>query len=369
MLSPIPSNEASRIAALRAYDILDTAEDEIFNSITRAAADVCCVPMATLTFVDEQRQWFKSRLGVEAKEDSRDDSFCAHTVKGQELLVVEDATQDPRFRDNPHVTGVPHVRFYAGVPLVPAEGLAIGALCVFDTVPRHLSPEQSQTLKLLAESVMRLLNLRRNGGVAVYAKAVDVTSDGIALAAMSSSGLSIVYVNESFVKFTGHQYHEAIGQPCTFPTDGECPPVFDALQQASMRGQMTTVECHFHKKTGQKIWDRISFVPYIDEHCSVIYLVAVHRDISLQKEAEMQVQQLHAMRTTLATVDHVIKNFMNAAQLYSLRAASGKPIDAFTQQTFDIALKNTRAQLAAIHGMETFKDRPTPFGVSLLDHE
>jgi PAS domain S-box-containing protein len=369
LLPPIPSNEASRIAALRAYDILDTAEEEIFDSITRAAAAVCSTPMASLSFVDKDRQWFKSRVGISAKESSRDASFCAHAINGHELFVVEDASKDARFRDNPLVLGDPNLRFYAGMPLVTAGGLALGALCVLDTVPRRLTAEQARTLNALADSATRLLNLRRNLGVAVYAKAVDMTSDGVTISAASSTGTSIVYANESFLRFTGYQYHEAINQPCAFPAVNSCPEVARALEQASAKGQMTTAECRFRTKAGDLCWDRVSFVPYVDEKGKLVYMVAVHRDITLQKEAELQVQQLHAMRTTMATVDHVVKNFMNAAQLYSMQVASGKQIEPKTQQAFDAALENTRAQLAAIHGMPAFKDRRTPFGFSLLDHE
>lgn len=371
LLPPIPSNEASRIAALRAYDILDTAEEEIFNSITRAAAEACSAPIASLSFVDEHRQWFKGRVGHEETEGSRDTSFCAHAINGRELFIVEDASKDPRFRDNPYVTDGPKVRFYAGMPLVDPRGLSLGALCVLDTVPRHLTPEQTRTLRLLAESAMRILNLRRSLGVAVYAKAIDMTSDGIVIASSSpcSPGLTIIYANESFLRFTGYRFPETLGQPSTFPVLAECPSVAQALEQATSKGQMTTVDCQLQKKTGEKVWDRLSFIPYVDQHCKVVYIVAVHRDISFQREAERQVQQLHAMRTTLATVDHVVKNFMNAAQLYSLRAASGQPMDSQTQQNFDAALLNTRTQLASIHGMAAFKDRATPFGISLLDHE
>ena len=369
MLPPIPSNEASRIAALRAYDILDTAEEEIFNSITQSAAESCASPMAALSFIDTDRQWFKSAVGITAKEVSRDASFCAHTVSKQELLMVEDTTQDARFRDNPYVLGPPHVRFYAGVPLLSSERLPIGTLCVFDTKPRYLTAKQTETLSQLAEGAMRVLNLRRTMRVAVYARAVDMTSDGVSIATPSANGAVIVHANESFLRFTGYRYHEVVGQPCTFPAGLACPGVSEALEQASKEGQMTTVECHFRKQDGQMVWDRVSFVPYVDEHDQLIYIVAVHRDISSQKSAEMQVQQLHAMRTTLATVDHVVKNFMNAAQLYSLQVASGKNVDANTQHAFDVALNNTRVQLAAIHRMPAFKARPTPFGVSLLDHD
>ncbi len=346
------------MAALRAYDILDMAEEEIFTAITRAAAEVCSTPTASLSLMDEARQWFENRIGLSGNGSGN----------GQEPFAVKGALH-ACLADNPRGTGDSNGRFYAGMPLIAPGGKASSALCVLDNLPLRLTAEQAQTLNLLADSARRVVKLRRNLGLAVYAKAVDMTSDGVTIAAPASSGLTIIYANESFLRFTGYEFHEAIGQPCTFPTAADCPAVSEALEEATRKRQMTTVECKFHKKDRLMVWDRLSFVPYTDEHCKVVYLVAVHRDISYQKEAEVQTQQLHAMRTTLATVDHVVKNFMNTAQLYSLQATSGRSIDPKTQQAFDAALQSTRMQLAAIHGMSVFRDRATPFGISLLDHE
>ncbi len=346
------------MASLRGYDILDLAEEEIFTAITRAAAEVCSTPMASLSLRDEARQWFETRVGFSGKSSGN----------GQHPFAIKEAL-NTCLADHPRATRDANFRFYAGMPLIVPGGNTSSALCLLGNVPVRLTAEQAQTLNLLADSARRVINLRRNLGLAVYAKAVDMTSDGVTLAAPSSSGTTIIYANESFLRFTGYEFHEAIGQSGTFPTPADCHAVSEALEEATRKRQMTTVECKFRKKDGSMVWDRISFLPYVDEHRKVVYLVAVHRDISYQKEAEVQAQQLHAMRTTLATVDHVVKNFMNTAQLYSLQAASGKSIDVKTQQAFDAALQSTRRQLAAIHGMSVFRDRATPFGVSLLDHE
>jgi PAS domain S-box-containing protein len=323
--------------------------------------------MAALTFIDTDRQWIKSRLGLTVRETSREIAFCAHAINGQQLFEVPDASNDPRFCENPGVTGDLGVRFYAGMPLVASGGLSIGALCVLDTVPRILSAEQSRRLQVLAESALRLMQLRRSLGVAVFAKAVDVTSDGIAIAGVSSDGATILYANEGFLRLTGYELHEVLNRPCTFPIEDECREAQQAWENAALQRRMTTVDCQVRTKAGERLWDRVSFIPYVDEQCQLLYVVAVHRDVSAQKEAEAQAQQLHAMRTTLATVDHVVKNFMNAAQLYSLHVASGGAVDAPMQKAFDAALQKTRLQLAAIRRMSAFKDRTTPFGLSLLD--
>src|SRR5881394_709231 len=161
--APRPSNEAERLNALRAYDVLDTPAEEAFDDLTRLAAQVCNTPIALVCLVDEGRQWFKSKVGLEITETHRDLSFCAHAVCQRDLFVVEDAAADERFAHNPFVVGSPHIRFYAGMPLsAPEGGHAIGTLCVLDRQPRQLTPPQIEALRILSHQVMMQLELRRN---------------------------------------------------------------------------------------------------------------------------------------------------------------------------------------------------------------
>lgn len=161
MKPPIPSNELQRLAALEELGILDTPQEEAFDDITKLAATLCNTPVALVSLVDGARQWFKSRVGTELTETPRDIAFCAHAICGAETFIVEDAAKDGRFADNPLVTGPESVRFYAGVPLVNDEGLALGALCVMDRVPRKLDPKHQHVLKVLGEQVMARLDLQR----------------------------------------------------------------------------------------------------------------------------------------------------------------------------------------------------------------
>ena len=367
--APVPGNEEERIAALRALDILDSAEEDIYNSITQAAAEVCQTSMASLTFIDEKRQWFKSRVGLEARETAREPAFCAHAINGTDLFLVNDALEDNRFRDNPFVTSKPHLRFYAGMPLVTHSGMAVGTLCVLDAEPRCLDERQATALKTLAASAMRVLELRQKMGVAVFAKAVDMTSDGITISSLSSGELRIMYSNESFLQMTGFDYLETIDQSPIFPVGTECHDAQNAFLEAMSTNQMRTVECQFRKKNGELRWARITFVPYVDDTHSLLYFVGVYRDITAVRETELQSQQLHAMKTTMASVAHVVKNFLNSAQLYSAQVNAQLGVDKSLQLSFEEALENTRAQLAAIDRMSRFKDRPTPFGFSVLDVE
>ena len=164
MLKPeIPINEQQRLKALKSFNILDSLEEQEYDAITRIAADICNTPMALVSLIDEDRQWFKSHHGIDATETPRDLAFCAHAINTPDsLLLVHDANKDERFFDNPLVTGGPKVQFYAGAPLNTKEGESIGTLCVIDTKPRaKFSEKQQASLKDLANQVMAQFELRR----------------------------------------------------------------------------------------------------------------------------------------------------------------------------------------------------------------
>ncbi|WP_353932156.1 diguanylate cyclase [Okeanomitos corallinicola TIOX110] len=159
---PIPSNEAERLIALDKYQILDTPADTNFDNLTRLLARLCETPIAFISIIDKERQWFKSKQGLTINETPRAIAFCSHTICQNDLLIVPDTLIDPQFADNPLVTSYPKLRFYAGAPLVTREGFALGTLCVADYVPRKLTPEQEETLKILAVQVITTLELYRN---------------------------------------------------------------------------------------------------------------------------------------------------------------------------------------------------------------
>ncbi len=160
MLSaPIATNETERLGALRALKILDTPSEDRFDRIVQLAAHFFTVPIAYVALVDKNRQWFKSRVGLEACETQRDISFCAHTILLREPLVIPDAAKDPRFADNPLVTGEPHIRFYAGVPLAGPEGHNVGTFCIASPEPREFGAADIRMLERFAEMAGRELKL------------------------------------------------------------------------------------------------------------------------------------------------------------------------------------------------------------------
>lgn len=154
-------HEHDRLESLRSYDLLDTAPEAAYDDLTHLAAQLCKAPVALVTLVDAGRQWVKAAYGIAAAETPREHSFCSDVVADERMLVVSDATEEPRYRDNPLVTGPPGIRAYAGVPLVGRDGLPVGTLCVIDRRPRHFSARQLDSLHLLAGQVVAQMELRR----------------------------------------------------------------------------------------------------------------------------------------------------------------------------------------------------------------
>lgn len=158
---PLPANENERLESLRSYNILYTLEEAEYNEIVLVASEICQTPVALISLVDHERQWFKSIVGVDLKQTPKEQAFCAHTIVENDVMIVKDARTDARFAKNPLVTGFPNIVFYAGVPLTTNDGYALGSLCVIDNKVNDLTPQQINALKVLSKQVSALLELRK----------------------------------------------------------------------------------------------------------------------------------------------------------------------------------------------------------------
>lgn len=159
--SALVFDEQDRLEALHSYGILDTEPEMVFNDLAQLASYVCGTPMALVSLLDDERQWLKARVGVDVREVPREQTFCQYALRASDVFEIPDTRADVLYASNPMVTGAPYIRFYAGTPLLTPEGYPLGTLCAFDTVPRSLSTDQREALRLLARQVMAHLELRR----------------------------------------------------------------------------------------------------------------------------------------------------------------------------------------------------------------
>jgi len=232
IVAPKPAHEAQRLQALRHYNILDTAAEPGFDALTRLASTICETPISLVSLVDADRQWFKSVQGLPVSETSRDVAFCAHAILDTELLEVPDVTSDARFHDNPLVLEDPHIRFYAGVPLIDPNGFGLGTLCVIDRQPRQLSPSQRQALADIAAAAIALIQARI--GDFRFRQVMQHAPFGMALIDETDR---IKSPNSAFLHMLGYSQDEVLGQPLkatVAPDSGE--DYFAALSAVPAEG-------------------------------------------------------------------------------------------------------------------------------------
>ena len=228
MQASLPPDEADRLEALESQKITDTREDDSFDRIVRLACAATSMPRGAISFVEEGRQWFKARHNLDVMETPRRDAFCAHALHSDEVLVVEDATKDPRFSDNPLVTCEGGFRFYAGAPLKTRDGFNLGTLCVIDNIPRHIEPRDIDLLKDMAAIVVEEMELRQRAGTDIltglYTRRFldEIAQHELARARRAGQPLTVALinidrfkmVNDTFGHGAGDAVLRAIGQFC-----------------------------------------------------------------------------------------------------------------------------------------------------------
>ena len=293
MSAPIPPNEAARLKALRRYDVLDTPPEANFDRITKLAASLFDAPIALISLIDAKRQWFKSCLGMSAGEVDREIAFCAHAILTDDTLIVPDTLEDPRFRDNPQVTGAPFIRFYAGAPLVTPDEFRLGTLCIVDTVPRAFSSKQSGELRELAAIVIEALEVRR--AHAPMAAAIDSTASGVIICDATRPDLPIVFANPTFSAITGYSREEVMGRNCRFLHGPDTDPtVVGQIRAAIARRQPFSGTLRNYRKDGTPFWNSLNINPVFDGLGELISFVGVQADITAQVEALDQALQSEA---------------------------------------------------------------------------
>jgi diguanylate cyclase (GGDEF)-like protein/PAS domain S-box-containing protein len=325
MKAPLPPNEAQRLETLRGYDVLDTPPESSFDDLTLLAAQICQTPIAAISLVDENRQWFKSITGLIATETPRDVAFCAHAIlHSDELLEVRDAQADPRFADNPLVTTDPHIRFYAGAPLVAPDGVALGTLCVIDRAPRVLSAEQKTALLALSRTVIAQLELRRSLAVQRRAEqqlqslnasleqqveartaelrqqkcfSDDIISSLPGIFYMLNQQGQFVQVNLQFLEVIGYSKSELDRMTALDCFEGKDKNLIAQRMQEAFEKGDSWAEAEFVIKSGQKI-------PYYftGRRTSIngqLYLVGLGTDITERRQQEEQARQLLAEKETI----------------------------------------------------------------------
>ncbi len=369
MKAPLPSNEAARLQAVNKYEILDTARESVFDDLTRLAAYICGVPIATISIVDRDRQWFKSTVGLKICETSRDNAFCAHGILQTEPLIVPDAKLDERFADNPLVIGNPHIRFYAGAPLIDPDGFNLGTICVIDHVPRQLNNEQQEALVVLARQVMTQLRLRRNlvdleestTQCQIADEALQQTIrfqqailDGANYSIISTNRDGIIQtVNATTGRWLGYPTPKLIGQtPALFHDEAEVAhyarelfqemgftiePGFEVFVAKARRGQVDEREWTYIRSDGSRFPVMLSVTALRDSYDNITGFIGIAKDISDRisalealKKSEQKLA-LHFAQTPVAIVEwnlnFEITNWNRAAESifgYCPQAAIGR---------------------------------------------
>ncbi len=213
----LSDTEIKRLNALNSYNVLDTLPEKEFDAITRLASYICQVPIALISLIDEERQWFKSKVGLDATETSRADAFCHYTILDDEILEINNAAEDETFKHNPFVTGEAGIRFYAGAPLIDPSGHRLGSLCVVDTVPRKLTLEQRDALRTLADEVMSHFVLRKQklaleDSLKAHKEFFNLFNSSPEIHLIADKDSNIELINNSVKTILGYDPQEAIGR-------------------------------------------------------------------------------------------------------------------------------------------------------------
>ncbi|RXJ02060.1 PAS domain S-box protein [Anaerobacillus alkaliphilus] len=284
--------EKNRLEELYSLNILDTEKEIAFDRITKIVSKAFNVPICLISLVEKDRQWFKACVGLEdITETSREVAFCHYVVVEEKPLVVEDATLDHRFAQNPLVTGALHLRFYAGAPLRTKQGNILGTLCLIDTKPRKFSYEQMSLLKEYASLVMSEIELRsmlRNN--LILSTAINKTATGVTITDPTLPNNPLIFVNEAFTNITGYSEEDVLGKNCKF-LQGSSTDIktLKEISEAIRNRNSLHVELLNYRKDGSEFWNELKIDPIYDENAKLTHFVGFQTDITSKKNAELEI--------------------------------------------------------------------------------
>lgn len=284
--NPIPENEIERLKALKEYSIMDSLAEKEYDAITQLASYICGTPIALVSLLDEERQWFKSSVGLGVTETPRSFSFCQYAIMGDDIYEVNNAMENELFTENPLVTGNPNIRFYAGAPLKDENGFNLGSLCVIDTEPRILTDEQKKALQLLANQVVLLLDLRKKNTDLIksqkeFQNFIELSKDLVCIANVDGC---FYKVNPAFTDVLGYSKEELEGKPFVgliHPEDLD--KTFKEVGKLSNGHKTVSFENRYQCKNGKYVL--LSWNTSPDPATGNLYCIA--RDMSKEKEAEL----------------------------------------------------------------------------------
>lgn len=307
-LIPVPENEKERLEALLKYNILDTISDEEFDNITNLASYICQTPIAMISFIDKNRQWHKSKLGIEEKQSPRESSFCQYTIMENGILEIPNTLENDLFCEHPAVTGDSEIRFYAGTPLTTPEGLNIGVLCVIDTIPKQLDENQKKALSTLAQQVITLLELKNKNfnlgkevdllaqkaleNISLELETYKSALDDSSIVAITDSNGLITYVNDKFCAISKYSKEELIGQSNSLLNSGyHDREFFLNLWKTISEGSIWKSKIKNKAKDGTFYWQEHSIIPFIGSQGKPTKFVSISKDITKEKQEEEKIDQ------------------------------------------------------------------------------
>lgn len=288
----LADTEAKRLAALNSYNVMDTLPEKEFDAITRLASYICQVPIALISLVDDQRQWFKSAVGLDIDQTPRADAFCNYTILNDQILEIDNAAEDETFKNNPFVTGSAHIRFYAGAPLIDPDGHRLGSLCVIDTVPRKLDDQQRDALRTLADEVMSHLLLRKQKkalekSLEAHKEFYNLFNSSPEIHYIAATDSTIEFINDAVTNILGYTPDQAIGRSLwEFVVSQNREQFLPLIEMAIETERSFELETQTITATGEAKW-----IGWCAIHKAGKWY-ASGRDITYQKQLTAELEQL-----------------------------------------------------------------------------